>query len=233
VTVKLRSIEKPIQLAELAYEALRDSILNGHLKPGDIVNEIPMAREMGISRTPVREALLELSSQGLVEILPRRGVRIKYFSEKDVHEVCEIRELIELGVVEKVAQSGSPFSFSRLEQALEKQREAVRTGDVPEFLRADRVFHLELISLSANRRLPKILMNLRDLIDVMAQRALTRAGRMQEVLAEHQAVVDCIKQGKVAEAKGALRVHLEKTKHAVLERIKRDSRNSDAETSGP
>jgi DNA-binding GntR family transcriptional regulator len=231
VTSKLRSIEKPIQLAELAYEALRDSILNGLLKPGDIVNEIPMAKEMGISRTPVREALLELSSQGLVEILPRRGVRIKYFTEQDVHEVCEIRELIELGVVEKAAQSGTPFAHSKPEQALEMQRDAVRVGDVPEFLRADRLFHIELISLSGNRRLPKILQNLRDLIDVMAQRALTRSGRMEEVLLEHQAVVDCIKQGKVMEAKDALRHHLQKTKHAVLERIKRGSQDLEAQAS--
>lgn len=227
MTAKLRSIEKPTQLAELAYAALRDSILSGHLKPGDIVNEIPMARELGISRTPVREALLELSSQGLVEILPRRGVRIKYFTEQDVHEVCEIRELIELGVVEKAAQSVTPFVHSKPEQALEQQREAVRIGDVPEFLRADRLFHIELISLSGNRRLPKILQNLRDLIDVMAQQALTRAGRMEEVLSEHQAVVDSIKEGKVAEAKEALSHHLQKTKHAVLERIKRRARNID------
>jgi DNA-binding GntR family transcriptional regulator len=233
VTAKLKSIQKPIQLAELAYEALRDSILSGHLKPGDIVNEIPMAKEMGISRTPVREALLELSSQGLVEIIPRRGIRIKYFTEKDVHEVCEIRELIELGIVEKVAQSGAAFPLGKLEQVLEKQREAMRSGDVPEFLHADRLFHLELVSLSANRRLPKILVNLRDLIDVMAQRALTRAGRPEEVLAEHQEVVDCIKLGKAAEAKDALRLHLEKSKQAVIDRIKRDSQNSNEETSYP
>ncbi len=223
VPAKFRSIEKPVQLTGLVYDAIRDSILSGHLKPGDIVNEIPLAKELGTSRTPVREALLALSSQGLVEILPRKGIRITYFTERDVHEVCEIRELIELGVLEKVARRGSTLSLSRLQVALDKQRDAFRTNDVPEFLRADRLFHVELISLLANRRLARILENLRDLIDVMGQQALTLEGRVEEVLAEHQAVVTCIQKGQVSEAKEALRVHLAKTKHAVLERVRSDS----------
>lgn len=227
MTAKLKSIEKPLQLTELAYEALRDSILSGHLKPGDIVNEIPLARELGISRTPVREALLELSSQGLVDILPRKGVRIKYFTEKDVHEVCEIREFIELGVLEKVARTESTLSLSSLEDALDGQEEALQGGDVSEFLRFDRLFHVELTGLSSNRRLPKILENLRDLIDVMAQQALTREGRTKEVVAEHRAVVECMKKGLFPEAKEAMRFHLEKTKQAVLERIKSDSHDAD------
>jgi len=223
VSAALRSIEQPLQLAKLAYEALRDSILSGHLNPGDVVNEMALAKELGISRTPVREALLELSSQGLVEILPRKGIRIKYFTERDVNEVCEIRELIEIAVVEGLARKGTSRSLKRLESALEQQRKAVKNGDMVEFLRADRLFHIALTHLTDNRRLPKILENLRDLIQVMGKEALTREGRVEEVLEEHLNVVACIKQGKIGEAKEAMRVHLRRSRNAILDGLKRDS----------
>jgi DNA-binding GntR family transcriptional regulator len=222
VSAALRSIEQPLQLARLAYEALRDSILSGHLAPGNIVNEMALAKELGISRTPVREALLELSSQGLVEILPRKGIRIKYFTERDVNEVCDIRELIELAVVEGLARKGAGRSLKRLESALEQQRQAVTDGDMVGFLEADRRFHMALTGLTDNRRLRKILENLGDLIHVMGNEGLTRAGRVAEVLEEHLNVVDCLKQGKIGEAKEAMRLHLQKSRNAILEGLKRD-----------
>ncbi len=224
MSAALRSIEQPLQLARLAYEALRDSILSGHLAPGNIVNEMALAKELGISRTPVREALLELSSQGLVEILPRKGIRIKYFTERDVNEVCDIRELIELAVVEGLARKSAGRSLKRLESALEQQRQAVTDGDMVGFLEADRRFHMALTGLTDNRRLRKILENLGDLIHVMGKEGLTRAGRVAEVLDEHLNVVDCIKQGKIGEAKEAMRLHLQKSRNAILEGLKRDFR---------
>jgi DNA-binding GntR family transcriptional regulator len=224
VSAALRSIEQPLQLAKLAYEALRDSILSGHLAPGNIVNEMALAKELGISRTPVREALLELSSQGLVEILPRKGIRIKYFTEQDVHEVCEIRELIELAVVEGMARNRADRSPKRLESALKQQRQAVKNGDVMEFLEADRRFHLSLTGLTDNRRLRRILENLGDLIHVMGTEGLIREGRVAEVLEEHQNVVDSLKQGKIPEAKEAMRLHLKNSRNAILEGLRRDLR---------
>jgi len=224
VSAALRSIEQPLQLTRLAYEALRDSILSGHLAPGNIVNEMALAKELGISRTPVREALLELSSQGLVEILPRKGIRIKYFTERDVNEVCDIRELIELAVVEGLARKGAGRSLKRLESVLEQQRQAVTDGDMVGFLEADRRFHMALTGLTDNRRLRKILENLGDLIHVMGNEGLTRAGRVAEVLEEHLNVVDCLKQGKIGEAKEAMRLHLQKSRNAILEGLKRDFR---------
>ena len=216
----IRAIEQPLQLAKLAYEALRDSILSGHLAPGDIVNEMALAKELGISRTPVREALLELSSQGLVEILPRKGIRIKYFTERDVNDVCEIRELIELAVVEGLARKGTKHSLTHLEAALEQQRRAVKNRDMVEFLKADRLFHIALTDLTDNRRLPKILENLRDLIHVMGKEALTREGRVEQVLEEHVNVISYIKQGKIGQAKEAMRLHLKKSKAAILDGLK-------------
>ena len=83
----LAAIQQPPALAKIAYEALRDSILAGRLRSSEVYSEKVLADELGISKTPVREALLELSAQGLVQFLPRRGVRVTHFSKKDAQEV--------------------------------------------------------------------------------------------------------------------------------------------------
>src|SRR3990170_4844269 len=114
--VSLPAIVQPLPLTRLAYDRLRESILSGQMTSGEIYNEMALAKEMGVSRTPVREALLELASQGLVTFLPRRGVMVNYFTERDVEEVNEIRAAIELAIVEKVARTFAIHDFARLDQ---------------------------------------------------------------------------------------------------------------------
>ena len=112
------------RLAKMAYERLRDSILNGQLEPGQIYNEMALAKELGISRTPVREALLEFSAQGLITFLPRKGVVIKHYTRKDVIEIFELRRVVELTAIEKVAKADPPLDLSRIEKYLEDQRKS-------------------------------------------------------------------------------------------------------------
>ncbi len=100
----VKAIKKPLPLAKIALKSLRDSILSGKLVPNETYNEIALAKKLGISRTPVREALLELSSQGLITFLPRVGVRINHFTEQDVKEIFELRKAIELFAVAKVSK---------------------------------------------------------------------------------------------------------------------------------
>jgi len=152
---RLGSISQPIPLAKLAYEKLRDSILDGSLQPGEIYNEKNLAEELGISRTPVREALLELSAQGLVIFLPRRGLIIRHFTKRDIEEVFELRNVIEIAVVERVA--------------------------------------------------------------IMGSEALKDPKRMEEVIDEHQKVLDFISKGLKLEAREAMEYHLERSKKAVLQ----------------
>ena len=87
----LKAISQPKSLAKIAYAKLRSAILNGELRAGELYNEIAIAKQMGISRTPVRESLLELTSKGLVTFLPRRGVMIRSLSEEDLEELFELR----------------------------------------------------------------------------------------------------------------------------------------------
>lgn len=213
----MKAIEQPLSLTRLAYQRLRDSILAGQLKPGEVYNEMALAQEMGVSRTPVREALLELASQGLVTFLPRKGVQVNYFDDRDVEEVFELRKLIELAALEKAFDTATPKDVKVLEGAVRKSREAAKKRDLESFLQADRVFHRSLVELSRNGRMHVILDNLRDIIHVMSFEAVNRAERMDEVVGEHEMIVRSLRDGDRAAARLALSDHLDLSKKAVLD----------------
>ena len=214
---RLRAIPQPLPLAKMAYERLRDSILNGQLYPGQIYNEMSLAKELGISRTPVREALLELSAQGLVTFLPRKGVAIKHYTRKDVLEIFELRRVVELAAVEKVAKCDPPLDLSKLEKSLDNQRKSADKGDFVAFMKADRIFHATFSELSDNRHFVRIVENIRDLVHFMGMQGLTTKGRAGTVIEEHERVLEALKQRKASEAKAAMVYHLDQSEAAVLE----------------
>jgi DNA-binding GntR family transcriptional regulator len=213
----LAAIQQPQALAKIAYDALRDSILAGRLRPSKVYSEKVLAAELGISKTPVREALLELSVQGLVQFLPRRGVQVTHFSKKDAQEVFEVRRAIEANIVEKLAAASAPPDLRKAEKTIVALRKAIDADDMKAFLDADRKFHDEVASLADNSRLLAILGNVRDLIHVMAWEALTKTGRPLEVVSEHETVVEAIKQGKPVEAREAMNLHLKLSENSVME----------------
>jgi len=214
---RMKAIEQPLSLTRLAYQRLRDSILSGQLRPGEIYNEMALAQEMGVSRTPVREALLELSSQGLVTFLPRKGVQVNYFDDHDVEEVFELRKLIELAAVEKAVARAGAAELGKLDLAFRRSREAAEKRDLEAFLQADRHFHNQLVEISGNGRMHAILANLRDLIHVMSLEAVNRPERMDEVVGEHTDIVDSLLARDSARAREALSRHLDLSKKAVLD----------------
>ena len=214
---KFSAIEQPESLAKKAHEAIRNSLLSGEWKIGEIYNEKAIAADLGISRTPVREALLELASQGLIVFLPRKGLMVNRFTRRDVDEIFELRKAIELAAVEKITRTSPPFDLFDIEESLLKQRKAANEKDFPAYMEADRLFHTRFSELTNNRRLIAILENLRDMIHMMGYKALSLEGRALEVIEEHQAIFEAVKKGNVEEARRAMENHLEKSKEAVEE----------------
>ena len=214
---KFLTIEQPESLAKKAHEAIRNSILSGDWKIGEIYNEKAIAADLGISRTPVREALLELASHGLIVFLPRKGLMVNRFTRRDVDEIFELRKAVELAAVEKITRTSPLFNLFEIEESLLKQRKAVNEKDYPAFMEADRLFHTRFSELTNNRRLIAILENLRDMIQMMGYKALSLEGRALEVIEEHQAIFEAVKKGNVEQARRAMEIHLEKSKEAVEE----------------
>jgi GntR family transcriptional regulator, rspAB operon transcriptional repressor len=214
---KLKAITQPLPLAKLAYERLRDSIIHGQLLPGEVYNEMALAKDLGISRTPVREALLELSAQGLVSFLPRKGVMIRNFTLKDVKEIFELRRAIELTAVDKVARANPPCDLSNISEHIKDQKKAVIERDFTAFMKADRAFHAGFCELADNKRLVKIVENVRDLVHYMGMQGLDKKGRAEAVITEHEKIYEAIAKRNPIKARKAMEIHLKVSEQAVLE----------------
>jgi DNA-binding GntR family transcriptional regulator len=214
---KFAALKQPESLAKMAHEAIRQSILSGQWKIGELYNEKAIAADLGISRTPVREALLELASQDLIIFLPRRGLMVNRFTRRDVDEIFELRKAIELAAVEKITSASPPFDLFEIEESLLSQRRAVKQKDYLAFMEADRMFHTSFSELTNNRRLIAILENIRDMIHVMGAKALALEGRALRVIEEHQTIFEAVKKGRPEEARNAMAYHLDQSKGAVVE----------------
>jgi len=225
---RLQSVTQPSPLPRLAYERLRDSIFEGTLKPGELLNEMTLAKELGISRTPLREALLELSVQGLIKILPRKGIQIKYFTQEDVEHVFELRKIIELAIIEKVANcSNHTVDYHALENILEEQRGMFRNEDYIAFLRADNLFHMVICESAENPRIVAIIKDLWSIIRVMGLQGLQQPTRWKQILDEHKRIITEVKRKHGGNARSAMEFHLDQSKEGILKQIEALKQASD------
>ena len=214
---KLTTIKQPESLAKMAYEAIRQSILSGQWQIGELYNEKAIAADLGISRTPVREALLELASQDLIIFMPRRGLMLNRFTLRDVDEIFELRKAIELASVKKIANTSPLPDMLAIEESLLNQRKAMKQKDYMAFIEADRKFHTSFSTLTNNRRMISIVGNIRDMIQVMSIKALNLEGRALKVIEEHQAIFKAVKKGDSKEACNVMAYHLDQSMEAVKE----------------
>lgn len=199
-------------LREEAVEVLRAAILGGELEPGSIHSSVSLAERLGVSQTPVREAMLELSRCDLVEVLPNRGFRVTVIDNQDLDQIYELRRMLEVPAMELVIKRASADDLDQLEQPLAALEAAADDNDVPTFLLADRAFHLALLQLSDNPRLVDIVAGLRDQTRIVGLRSLAEAGALQASASEHRPILEALRAGDVAEAKRVMEVHLEHTR---------------------
>jgi len=217
----LKAISQPKSLAKIAYAKLRSAILNGELRAGELYNEIAIAKQMGISRTPVRESLLELTSKGLVTFLPRRGVIIRSLSEEDLEELFELRAVLENHFFVKISASPSNFDFSNLEKYIREQKNAALKSNVPGYLRANGAFHGSMAEMCGNKRMVEIYGTIADLIRLLALQSMKNPMRMNDrLIPQHEAMLKALKSGDTSLATALLTIHLKESKQAALEGIK-------------
>ncbi|WP_287370368.1 GntR family transcriptional regulator [Oceanithermus sp.] len=210
-------IERPNLVREAAYERLKRRILEGVLRPGARLSEPALAQALGVSRTPVREALQRLAQEGLVELRPGRGARVRVLSPREVEEVYEVRALIEGEAAARAAGRCDEAGLHRLEAALD----ALETADPDDYaaqIAADERFHALLVAAGGNRVLEQVFH------DLDAALALTRQfsrdlNQTPETRAQHRAIVAAIRAGDAAAARAAAEAHVQAFKATVARRI--------------
>ncbi|MDI6895561.1 MAG: GntR family transcriptional regulator [Bacillota bacterium] len=199
-----------------AYESIKQGILNFVYKPGEFLTEAELARRIGLSRTPVREALLLLQAEGLVQLVPQKGAIVPPMAVRDVEEVLELRLLVEVFAAGKVL-AGRQDALPRLHQLLKEQEVQLEAGFDPAlFIGVDREFHRVFVAAAGNRRLLKLYEDLRDQqMRLGIQAVLSSAGRAREVVEEHRYIVRCLEEADEAGLRAAVEDHLMRTLAAL------------------
>ncbi|GAA3644479.1 GntR family transcriptional regulator [Streptomyces fenghuangensis] len=203
---KLVSVQE--HLRDQVANALRAALIAGELQPGVIYSAPTLAAEYGVSATPVREAMLDLAREGLVESVRNKGFRVTELSERDLDEYTEIRALIEIPTVGKVVRSATREQLEALRPTAEEIVAAARAGDLIGYLEADRRFHLGLLALAGNSRLVETVGDLRKRSRLYGLTELAEAGALVASAQEHAELLDLMLAGDAAAAEEHMRHHL-------------------------
>jgi len=214
---------QPIQLnsytplRELVFEALRQAILDGVLEPGERLMEVQLAEELGVSRTPVREAIRKLELAGFVVMIPRRGAYVADISLKEVSEVFEIRGALEALAAELAAERASEEELENLERMLVEIGKAIDTRDVELLIDLDTRFHDALFKASRNERLCQILSSLREQIQRFRTQTLSHPSRMRVALEEHRRIVEALAARDGDLARRLAMEHIESAENSLMQ----------------
>ncbi|MDI6754984.1 MAG: GntR family transcriptional regulator [Thermodesulfobacteriota bacterium] len=220
IRLEFAPLARPRSLSEMAYENIKNSILNGKLVAGQIYSELELARGLGISRTPVREALLKLAAENFIVFHPQKGISVKYFSKEDIENSYDLRQAIEEAALRKTIDKLSREQVQKARSIVAEQEECIRNGyDEKLFLEIDRRFHFFLIEASGNRFMMQTYNQLRDFLIISAKEALMKKGRAQEVIREHKAMVEALAQKDFKKAQEGLTNHLNKSKWSALDHM--------------
>ena len=192
---------------EQARDAIRDLILNGTYKPGDRLKEVELSNGLGISRSPVREAIASLANEGLISFVPHRGAFVRSFDLAEVRHLYEVREGLEIQAVRLATQRARDDEIGELAKLLDETLYAPKEH-LTISNRRDLDFHTRLSRMSANRRLTEYVTAVNTQLQLARLKSLTTPGRARQAYDEHVAVLEAIKQREVSGAEQAMRFHL-------------------------
>ncbi|MDQ7092782.1 GntR family transcriptional regulator [Desulfosporosinus sp. PR] len=215
-------------LREIVFESMREAILSGVLEPGERLMEIQLAEEMGVSRTPVREAIRKLELENFVVMIPRKGAYVAGVSLKDVADVFEIRSALEGLAAGLAAERVTDEELEQMEQAL-FYRANEGEMDLEQIVKSDTDFHALVYKASRNDRLIQILANLREQIQRFRSTSLAVPGRNKDAIEEHRMIVEALRNHNSEEAQSLAMAHIVTAENVMFEtlRMKNDPNKAD------
>jgi DNA-binding GntR family transcriptional regulator len=195
-------------LRDQALTAIRNALVTGQLAPGNVYSAAAIAAELGVSNSPVREAMLALVDDGLMEAVPNRGYRPVSLTAADMAEIVQLRLLLEVPAVGLAAQAGGGDQRGRLRELVTEIEQTAASGDLAGNLDADRQFHLAVTGICGNRRLTAQVARLRDQTRLFNLRNLAASGVLTASAAEHRPLLAAIEGRDQAAAEQLMRTHL-------------------------
>lgn len=208
----VRPVQRPVPLRQSVYESLVELVVDGRLQPGQHLVETDLARQLGVSRQPVREALHRLEAEGWVDLRPNQGAFVHVPTDQEVDELLDVRELLEVETARLAARSPRPEAVAQLRAVCEEGEAAIAAGDMEQFITANNQFHAALAGLAGNAVLA-------ELTGIVSRRVrwyyrLVAPTRGHESSTEHRQLLEAITAGDEEGAAKAARQHTERTRTA-------------------
>lgn len=209
-----------LPLRDVVFQTLRQAIITGEFSPGERLMEIKLANKLGVSRTPVREAIRMLELEGLVVMFPRRGAEVARITEKDLRDALEVRTAIEELSVELACERIDEEGKEQLKQACMEFKEAIDTKHVQNIVDGDVRFHEVIFQITKNQRLISIAHNLREQVYRYRVEYVKDFSYHDVLVSEHLEITNAILTNDVEKAKDLMRKHLYNQELIVIKNLK-------------
>lgn len=214
-------INEYLPLREVVFNTLRDAILKGELEPGEHLMEVQLAGKLGVSRTPIREAIRQLQAEGLVVMTPRKGAVVAEITKEDLTDVLEVRKTLEKFAVELACININDEELKSLHQCHEIFKAALEQKDLTDIANKDEGFHDVIYSATRNKRLIQILNNLREQIYRYRLEYIKDDEKWFTLIDEHDKLIRAIEEKDVETAKEVIEAHINNQEQTILENLKK------------
>lgn len=218
----MKKIKIPSDLTSLAYQSIKQHILEGSLDQDSRLTEALLSEQLGISRSPIREALNSLATEGLITIEPRRGASLRRFSVKEMSDLYDLRKVLELYAVQTAEIT--PKLLTTLEKSIERVRSLLDTNRKLEYIEEDMHFHGAIAEATGNQPLVSVLENIQN--QIWLCRCKTYNLSASTAPKAHRAIVEALKHGDRKEARRAMENHISYVSHQLIDFVAKQQSNS-------
>ena len=218
------NMDEFLPLRDVVFNTLRRAILTGELKPGERLMEIHLANRLGVSRTPIREAIRKLELEGLVTMIPRRGAEVAQITEKSLQDVLEVRRALDALCAELACDRITAEGKVSLKKACDYFEEVTRTGDAVAIAEADVALHDIIVQATGNQRLVQLINNLSEQMYRYRFEYIKDESGHENLINEHRMIYESIMNGDKEKAAAAARLHIDNQERSIIRQIRIDPR---------
>ncbi len=215
-----------LPLRDVVFNTLRQAILTGELKPGERLMEIHLANRLGVSRTPIREAIRKLELEGLVTMIPRRGAEVAQITEKSLTDVLEVRRAVDALCVELACDRISQEELDELGEACTAFEAATKTGDVKKIAQADVALHDIIIKATGNTKLIQLVNNLSEQMYRYRFEYIKDATQHEKLVEEHKIIYESLVRKDKETACNAAKLHIDNQKQTIVNQIRLEKKKT-------
>ncbi|MCM1113686.1 MAG: GntR family transcriptional regulator [Muribaculum sp.] len=215
-------LDEFLPLRDVVFNTLRQAILTGELKPGERLMEIHLANMLGVSRTPIREAIRKLELEGLVTMVPRRGAEVAQITEKSMSDVLEVRRTLDALCAELACERITEEELARLKEACENFERATATKDVKIIAQADVELHDIILQATGNSRLIQLVNNLSEQMYRYRFEYIKDIDQHERLAKEHRIIYESLVSKDKERASEAAKLHIDNQKKAIIRQIRLD-----------